>query len=163
MGAKKEKSNDLNRRQFLKQTAGIAVVAGLFSPYLLPEALAAARKSGKPLLTPQDFERSIPQPGTPEFHQHIAAAKQNLRAYFEQNFYLTQQQRDAIDGLSAADREKLNQALDTAEKRKLKIRVQHHHSPGNFSVQPQVTGDSLVVRSTGRADCPNKGGGKGLQ
>ena len=153
-----EKDKGLNRRRFLKQGAGLVLASGFFSSAGLRRALAAARKKAAPLLTPSRVENNIPPPGSAEFHQHIDACKENPRAYLEQHFYLTPQQRNAIDGLSPADREKLNQALDTAEQRKLKIHVRHVFSQDKFSVQPQVQADSLIIRTSGNADCPNRRG-----
>jgi TAT (twin-arginine translocation) pathway-exported protein len=150
-------SKNLNRRQFLKTSAGLAVAAGCFSSIGLRQAIAEARRTGKPVLTPARVESNIPAPTSPEFHQHIAACKENPRAYLEQTFHLTRAQQRAIDSLSPDDRQKLNAALDTAEQRKLPIRIQHVPSPQRFSVQPQVQQDSVVIKTVGHNDCPNQG------
>ena len=140
------------RREFLKGGLGAAVAAGCFTTDFI-EGLAA-QKTTKPLLTPQAFNARMPAPKTAAFASEIEEAKRDFLGYLETHFNVGEGQRRMIRGLTSANVQGFNRALDRAKKDNLKIvwaekNKQRLGGLKTIKLNIRFTADRLVVGSVG--------------
>lgn len=116
----------MKRREFLIGGATAAAGLTLFNRNLRA-AVAAARQSGKPMLTEGSLNSFISANpvNTPKGHQVLTEAGANLEAFAEKHFTLTAEQRRELATISPEDRKKLADAIEQArsENKLLKVRI----------------------------------------
>lgn len=114
----------MKRREFL--VGGATGVAGLvFFNKTLRAAVAAARQANKPLLTERSLNAFTKSNSlrTAKGQRVFAEATNNLDAFIETHFHLTDEQRSELATISAEDRQKLIDAIQQAREKKLGLTV----------------------------------------
>lgn len=114
----------MKRREFLVGGATAAVGLTLFSKNIRA-TLAAARQSGKPVLTANSLNALVKSnpPHTDKGQQIFAEAARDLDGFLDSHFHLTEEQRRELATISAEDRKKLSDVLERARAEKKPIKV----------------------------------------
>jgi hypothetical protein len=160
-----ETDKNVNRRRFLRDSLGAAVMMGCFTKAELREALAQAKLTGKLVLTQDNLNKHIAfsAAAPPRSRNFQAFARQvhefklDPMGYITKHFHLTPAQQAEIEGSFNAEAiQKLTAFLDRAVKEKFPIKViilrNPPHSPSesrmeNLSpVQSRATYASLSFR-----------------
>lgn len=143
-----------NRRDFLKQGAVSVLGVGCFGGVALEELLAAAQRSGKPLLTTEGFTARIPPPQRKEaFRKELEAIRNDLVNYVDTHFYLVRGQLENFKRIPKEDIKALNKALSEAEEKNLKVIVQTELTAAEcdkgsgFRLKTIIDRQSLIVRA----------------
>ncbi|MEZ5428343.1 MAG: hypothetical protein R2747_18890 [Pyrinomonadaceae bacterium] len=137
---KKEKDANKTRRDFLK-TGFAAVIAGTacFSFGGLKEALAAAKKAEKPLLTVDNLNALVPDEPNDEYFKLAKRALNDPLAFLKKYFYITDIQNEGLASLNSEDWEKIKNGIQIVIDKKY-----------NFVVT--MSGDRLESRLTGNVE-----------
>lgn len=116
--------SNMKRREFLVGGATAAFGLTLFSKQIRA-AVAAARQTGKPMLTEKNLNAFLKsnQPHTEKGQQVFADATRDLDGFLENRFSLTEEQRRELATISAADRKKLIDTIERARAEKKPINV----------------------------------------
>lgn len=113
----------LKRREFI--VGGAGAVAGLTVFSQLRATLAAARSTGKPLLTESNlnaFARANPLTTTKG--QSVSAdAARNLESFISEHFTVTDEQRSELATISRADRQKIADIIQQARSKRGLMRI----------------------------------------
>jgi len=129
----------IHRRLFV---AGAAL--GCFatmSAAAFAQVRAAARQSGRPLLTAASLNAAIPRPTDPRHGEFLLEAARDLRAFLRARFTLTESQELEIASFSQGEISALQQALRTAAA---------EHRPVSVTIVTDGVGDSGVGASDAR-------------
>jgi len=107
------------RRDFL--ISGFAAVIGgaaCFSFGGLKEALAAARKADKPLLTADNLNALIPDQPNDQYFKMANQALKDPLVFLKKNFYITPIQNEGLASLNAEDWAKIKKGIQLVIKKK---------------------------------------------
>jgi hypothetical protein len=119
------RKNGFGRREFLKKSAGTAAIVGCFSRAGLRAALAQAKQAAKPLLTEANINAHIPPvKDLTAFRAWADEVKQDPKAYLDNHFHITLEQREEID--AALDRRtvrQISEGLDRCVRERKPVRV----------------------------------------
>jgi hypothetical protein len=133
-----ERTVDEGRRRFLK--TGAAVAAGATCLGMgLREALAQAKKAGKPLLTEANINDHIRRWTKDDIGRHCGHAKRNLEEYLDRHFHVTEAEKETIASMTKRDRDELNKGLEHAAKHGIKPQVKIVHKDGQTSIDVDRT------------------------
>jgi hypothetical protein len=145
---------ETSRRDFLKKGVVTVLGAGCFGGVALEELLAAAQRSGKPLLTTEGFTARIPAPRQREaFRKELEAIRNDLVSYVDTHFHLVPGQIENFRKIPREDIKGLNKALTLAEEKDLKVVVQTELVPATcsdgrgFRLKTIIDRQSLIVRA----------------
>jgi hypothetical protein len=130
----------LNRREVLGTGLTGALLLAGYSCLGLKQAVAAARKSGKPLFSANALNALFPNQPNAEYRQLLAEAQANPVAFVRRHFTLTDAMDDVVNDLEREANDKqgnyrinpgtndyqdnyriLTQAIDTAQRENLRI------------------------------------------
>ncbi|MBS1807335.1 MAG: hypothetical protein JST84_03980 [Acidobacteria bacterium] len=114
MTEKNEKK--VNRREFVKGGVTTAAIGMSCLKFGLKEALAAARDTGKPILTERNLNSFITK-NAANIQALAAEAKRDLKGFISNRFTLTPAQETFLDSISKEDIEKLNKGLKMIEEK----------------------------------------------
>jgi hypothetical protein len=120
----KPDESDSNRRRFLQAGVAAAIGGVCFSSATIKEALAKARQAGKPLFTAKNFNASLPQKHNNTLRRLMQEARQDIKAFIRQRFYLTKEQEKELDSLPEDLIGKIHSSIDEMLKEKAVVRVQ---------------------------------------
>ncbi len=128
MGKKLEK--DVNRRDFLKVSAGAAAAVGCFTSIGLRKALAQAKTAGKPLLTETAVNQHISEFTPQLLHEHALEFQRDGKAYLIKYFHATDAQQREIRSMTAEELKLINDAVQKCASEHKPIRVKIIPHPG---------------------------------
>ena len=125
MDQENKTNRGLNRRELLGTGLTGALLLAGYSCLGLKDAVAAARKTGKPLFSADALNALFPNQPNAEYKQLLAEAQANPVAFVRSHFTLTEdfdkKLKDLDDGKDKQDQFTLQQALDTAQRENLRI------------------------------------------
>lgn len=105
---------DLTRRDFVKTGLATALVGAGCLSFGLKEALAQAKETGKPLLTPESLNKLF---ANGKANKVLAGeAIPDIKAFIRRRFTLTSQQNQVLDKFSMTDLTKLQDVLKPVSK-----------------------------------------------
>jgi hypothetical protein len=114
---------DVSRRVFLR-LAGTAAVGGVcFTSTTMKQALAAARRSGKPLFTEANLNALLPKKHDETFRRLAQDARRDIRSFIRQRFYLTSEQEGELASLSEEIVRNIQASLDDTLNKRAIVRV----------------------------------------
>ena len=105
-------TSPINRR-FFATGAALGCFATM-SAAAFAQVSAAARRSGRPLLTAASLNAAIPGPNDPHHSEVLLEAAQDLRVFLRARFTLTASQEAEIASISAGQMQALQRGLRTA-------------------------------------------------
>jgi hypothetical protein len=121
MGDGKTSENKMNRRELLGTAlTGAAVLVG-YSCFGLKDAMAAAKKSGKPLFSPEALNALFPAQPNADYKRLLTEAQSDPQAFVRNHFTLTSDQEKSLAALTPADVSSLKLGIGTALREELRI------------------------------------------
>ena len=115
------KSLNMNRRDLLGRALTSAVVLGGYSCLGLKDLLAFAKKSGKPLFSPEALNALFPAKLNNDYKKLLTEAQSDPQSFVRNHFTLTAEQEKSLAALTADDVSSLKQGIGTALHEDLRI------------------------------------------
>jgi hypothetical protein len=116
-------ADNLGRRDFLKSAGAMALVGAACLGTGLKQALAQAKKAGKPLLTEKGVNEFINGKSKEELRSLMQEASKDLIGFLHKHFFVAAQQENELKTLAKSDISKLSEALAKAEKQNMSVKV----------------------------------------
>jgi len=121
MSDKKKSEHKMNRRELLgRGLMGAAALAG-YSCFGLKAAMAAAKKNGKPLFSPEALNDLFPAKLNADYKKLLTEAHSDPQAFVRNHFTLTPDQEKSLAALTPADISSLQLGIATALREDLRI------------------------------------------
>ena len=112
--------NKPGRRDFLKSAAAVALVGGTCLGTGLKQAMAKAKKTGKPLLSEKSLNEFIESKPKAELRRLMEEAHGDVRAFIRKYFYVAPEQEKELAAVPEAELLRVSEGLQKALKENLK-------------------------------------------